>query len=318
MRLSLTRGALLRGGLASITGVALPRAADAQSRAALHLATLPVEADATAWYALDQEFFLKSGLDVTIDVITSGSAVTAAVVSGAIDIGVSSISSLTSAHVRGLPILALVAGGLYNGALPTSVLAVQSSSPLRTAKDLSGKTVAVQTLGELAQVAIESWIDTNGGDAKSLKFIEMPTSSMADALIGGRVDAAFIAEPYYTQAKPAIRFFAPAYDGVAKRFLITAWLATPEWIARQPATARKFAAAMRAAAVWANQSQNAAASGAILAKYTKISADTVARMQRAEFATQLDPAMLQPAIDVAARFGTIPKAFPARDLVAQL
>jgi NitT/TauT family transport system substrate-binding protein len=223
-----------------------------------------------------------------------------------------------TAHVRGLPILALAPGGLYDGAFPTSVLAVQDSSPLHTAKDLTGKTVAVQTLGELAQTAMASWIDKNGGDSKSVKFIEMPTSTMADALTKGRIDAAFLAEPFYTQAKPAVRFFGPTYDGVAKKFLITAWLATRDWIDHNPATAKKFLASMLTAAAWGNQTQNAAASGAILAKYTKIAPDVIAKMQRVQFATRLDPAMMQPVIDVSAQYGTIPKAFPAKDVIVTL
>jgi NitT/TauT family transport system substrate-binding protein len=163
-----------------------------------------------------------------------------------------------------------------------------------------------------------SWIDKNGGDGKSVKFVELPTSAMADALAKGRVDAAFIAEPFFTQAKPGVRFFAPTYDGVAKRFLISAWLARRDWIERNPEPAKRFVAAMRTAAAWGNQPQHLAASGAILGKYTQIAPDTIAKMQRAQFATRFDPAMLQPVIDVSAQFGVIPKPFPAADVIASL
>jgi NitT/TauT family transport system substrate-binding protein len=309
---------VLRSAVACTAAGLTPRAAFAQTRTPLHIATLPVDADATAWFALDQGFFAQNGLDVTIDVITSGGAIVSALMGSAIDIGVASIASLSTAHAKGLPILAIAAGGIYNGAFPTSMLAVTENSPLRTAKDLTGKTVAVQTLGELAAFSMMSWIDKNGGDGKSVKFLELPTSSMADALTKGRVDAAFIAEPFFTQAKPAVRFFAPTYDGVSKRFLITAWCGQHDWIDRNTATAKKFIAAMRTAAVWGNQSRNLAASGAILGKYTKIAPETIAKMQRAQFATQLDPAMLQPVIDVSAQFGVIPKAFPASEVIASI
>jgi NitT/TauT family transport system substrate-binding protein len=310
------RQVILQSAAACATGMLIPTAVKSQARTALRIATLPVDADATGWFALDQGFFQQNGLDVTIEVITSGSAITAALLGGAIDIGVASIASLSTAHAKGLPILALAAGGMYNGAQPTSVLAVAEGSPLRVAKDLNGKTVAVQTLGELAAFSMMSWIDKNGGDGKSVKFIELPTSSMADALVKGRVDAAFIAEPFFTQAKPAVRFFAPTYDGVAKRFLITAWLAHHDWIERNPHSARNFVNAMRTSANWANQRKNLGASGAILGKYTKIAPETIAKMQRAQFATQLEPAMLQPVIDVSAQFGVIPKAFPASEVIA--
>jgi NitT/TauT family transport system substrate-binding protein len=318
MRLRISRTAVLHSALAGLATGALPHIAAAQTRTALHIATLPVDADATAWFAADQGFFAQNGLDVTIDVITSGSAILAGLAGGALDVGVASIGSLSTAHARGLPIVALAPGGLYNGALPTSVLAVLVNSPLRTAKDLTGKTIAIQTIGELASFAMISWINKNGGDGKSVKFVELPTSSMADALASGHVDAAFIAEPFYTQAKPAVRFFGATYDGVSKRFLISAWLAQRDWIERNPVTARKFVTAMRTAANWANQPQNMAASGAILGKYTKIAPDTIAKMQRAQFATRLDPAMLQPVIDVSAQFGVIPKSFPASEVIASL
>jgi NitT/TauT family transport system substrate-binding protein len=318
MRLRISRTAVLHSALAGLAAGALPRIAVAQTRTALHIATLPVDADATAWFAVDQGFFAQNGLDVTIDVITSGSAILAGLAGGALDVGVASIGSLSTAHARGLPIVALAPGGLYNGALPTSVLAVLVNSPLRTAKDLTGKTIAIQTIGELASFAMISWIDKNGGDGKSVKFVELPTSSMADALATAHVDAAFLAEPFYTQAKPAVRFFGATYDGVAKRFLISAWLAQRDWIDRNPATARKFITAMRTAANWGNLPQNMAASGAILGKYTKISPDTIAKMQRAQFATRLDPAMLQPVIDVSAQFGVIPKTFPAAEIITEL
>ena len=318
MRPGFTRSAALRATFAGVAACALPRVAGAQTRIPLHIATLPVDADATAWFALDQGFFAQNGLDVTIDVITSGPAVVAGVVSGALDIGVASIASLATAHLRGLPVLALAAGGIYNGAFPTSVLAVTENSPLRAAKDLTGKTVAVQTIGELAAFSMVSWVDKNGGDGKSIKFVEIPTSAMADALLKGRVDAAFLAEPFFTQAKPGVRFFAPTYDGVSKRFLITAWLAKSEWIDANASTARKFIAAMRTAANWGNLPENRPASGAILGKYTKIAPDVIAKMQRAQFATQLDPALLQPTIDVSAQFGAIAKAFPASELIAPI
>lgn len=314
----MNRETLLRSAGAVVAAAAVPRPATAQTRAAVHVATLPVDADATAWFASDQGFFAQNGLDVAIDIITNGGAIISGVMGGALDIGVCSIGTLATAHARGLPIVALAPGGVYNGALPTTVLAVVQNSPLRNAKDLTGKTIAIQTLGETASFSISSWIDKNGGDAKSVKFVEIPTSSMADALEKGRVDAAFIAEPFYTQAKPAIRFFAPTYDGVAKRFLISAWCARQDWIERNRDVAAKFVAAMHAAAVWGNQAQNLTASGAILGKYTHIVPETIAKMQRAQFALTLDPAMLQPVIDVSAQFGVIPKPFPAAEIIAKL
>jgi NitT/TauT family transport system substrate-binding protein len=312
------RSRFIAGGSAALGTVAVCGPAGAQARAVLRLATIPLEVDATGWYALELGYFRANGLDVTVDTFTSGPPITAGIIGGTLDVGVASIGSLSTAHARGLPIVALAPGGIYNGAAPTTVLAVAAASPLRSAKDLAGKTIAVQTLGELGQFTTMSWIDNNGGDSKAVKFLEIPSSAMAEALARGRIDVAFIAEPFYTQAKPAVRFFGAGYDGVSKRFLNTAWLATRDWVERNPAVAKSFVTAMRQAAQWANQRRNLGASGAILAKRTKIPPETIAKMQRAQFALTLDPAMLQPVIDVSARYKVIPQAFPASEIIASV
>ena len=74
--------------------------------------------DATAWFAADQGFYAQNGLDVAIDIITNGGAIISGVMGGALDIGVCSIGTLATAHARGLPVIALAPGGIYNGALP--------------------------------------------------------------------------------------------------------------------------------------------------------------------------------------------------------
>ena len=52
-------------------------------------------------------------------------------------------ASLAAAVERGLPFALIAGAGLYSTAKPTSMMIVAKNSPLKTAKDLSGKTVAV-------------------------------------------------------------------------------------------------------------------------------------------------------------------------------
>jgi NitT/TauT family transport system substrate-binding protein len=310
-----TRAAALRAALLALAGTTVPAAARAAAPVALHVGTIAAETDASIWYAHDLGYFRDAGLDVAIDVFTSGSAIAAGLASGALDVGVASMSSLSSAHLRGLPIFLIAPGGLHDGANPTTILAVAAASPIKNARDLNGKTIAVATLRELAQTAIMAWLDKNGGDAKTAAFIEMPPSSMPAALTAGRIDAGFIVEPFFSQAQSRgeVRFLAGAYDGIARRFLITGWQATKTWIDGNLATAKAFAAVMRRAAQWANA--NPAASVPILARYTKLAPEVIAGMHRTVFALTLDPATIQPVIDVSARYNTLPRAFRAGELI---
>ena len=277
---------------------------------------IPAEADSPAWFAQDLGYFRDAGLDVTIDLLSSGSAISAGVLSGAFDIGVASISSLASAHLRGLQLVLFVPGALHVSAKPTSVLAVAYASPIKTAKELNGKTIAIATLHELTQTAVMAWIDKNGGDSKTASFVEMPQSAMATAVAAGRIDAGFISEPFFSQAvsRKEVRFLGPAYDGISPRFMVTGWFGTTSWIERNAATAKAFATALRRSAQWG--AANPAASAAIVAKYTKLAPDVIASMNRSTFPAALEASLIQPVIDVSVQYGMMASKFSAEELIA--
>ena len=73
---------------------------------------------------------------------------------------------------------------------------------------------------------------------------------------------------------------------------------------------------MNDAAAWANTHNKDSA--AILARYLKESSAAIEGAPRVRFATSVTAAQLQPSIDVAAKYGVIKTAFPARDFISPL
>jgi ABC-type nitrate/sulfonate/bicarbonate transport system substrate-binding protein len=69
---------------------------------------------------------------------------------------------------------------------------------------------------------------------------------------------------------------------------------------------------MREAVEWAQK--NPAQCPAILAKYLKVDPVVVAASPRTYFAKALDPAQLQPGIDLTAKYAKFP-TFPAQELI---
>jgi NitT/TauT family transport system substrate-binding protein len=122
------------------------------------------------------------------------------------------------------------------------VLTVKADSPLKTAKDLNGKTLAVPALSDLTTYATKAWVDSHGGDSTSLKLLEFPFSQIPDALAAGRVDAGFVADPVLQEALDAkkVRIFAHAFDAVATQFMVTGWFVTPEYASKNLAELQKF------------------------------------------------------------------------------
>jgi NitT/TauT family transport system substrate-binding protein len=300
--------------LASTAAVPLvSRPAFAQSLIPIKVATTPIDIGAQPFYAADEGFFKANGLEADIQLISNGAAITSAVLGGAVDIAQSNLVSLALAHQRGLDVVAIAAAGLYSSKEPTSALVVKASSPFHTAKDLNGKIIACNGLQNISQIGPEAWLDKNGGDVSSYKFIDMPFPDMLAALGTDRVSAALIAEPVLSDAlKSGNRILGNAYDGIAPTFLIGAWFTTGTWAKAHPDVVKRFQKAMYQSAAWANK--NRAASAQVLTKATKIAVEP--GMRRATYGEKLDPALIQPLIDAAAKYGPLKPAFPASELIA--
>lgn len=285
----------------------------AQSAIPLRIATIPSDAGAEPFFGIDRGFFAKAGLDVHLDTQSSGPAIAAAVAGGALDVGFSNTISIATAHKRGLPFTFIAPASVYVSAAPTSLLMVRKDSPLRTARDFNGKTIGANALKNIAQYAPSLWIDRNGGDSSTLRFVEMPADEQAAALEQGRIDGGMMPEPQVTEASTTCRVFAKVYDAIGEGFMIAGWFASATWADAHPDAVRRFATAMRETAAWANRNQEA--SLAILVKYTKLDPKIAPRVVRARFADTLTPAILQPSVDLVARYKLIDAAYPAQELI---
>ncbi len=140
----------------------------------------------------------------------------------------------------------------------------------------------------------------------------MPFAAMPAAFDAGRVDAALISEPFMGAAAKSGRVLIYGYDCIAKHFLLGGWFTTPQWAKDHPDVVARFHTGMRQAATWSNA--NPMKTGELLAKYTK----TRPRLHRHDdaraFRRATHPALMQPLIDVAAKFGPFPP-FAARELI---
>jgi len=273
---------------------------------------LPIESAAEAFYAKDMGFFAKAGFDVDVQTMQASAAMLAAAASNSIDIGYSPVDLLATTHSKQVPIVIIAPANEYISPSRNAGLALPASSAVQQAKDLNGKTIAVSNLRSLSENAARAWMDRNGGDSATAKFVEIPFPAMQPALDAGRVDAAWVAEPFISLAAKNGRVIEYGFDAIAKRFLIGAWFTTARWANDHRDLVSRFADAMHETAVWANKNQTQ--SGAIVAKYTKIDPAVLTTMTRSHYAEALAPAALQPLIDLSAKYNGF-AAFPAQELI---
>lgn len=266
-------------------------------------------------YGMQSGIFAKAGLDVQLVSSASGAALAGAVAGDTIDIAKSSLMALITAYSRGIPFKIVAGSATYSSGSATTQLCVLRDSPITTFAQTRGKTVATTALQSLDMIGAESLIDQRGGDSTTMKFLEMPTSTMLAALESGRVDIAAIINPTLADALATgkIRAFAPPYEGIGKHFLIAAWFSTAAFAARNAETVAAFARAMRAATTYTNAHH--AETVPILATYAKLDPDVISRMNRLTNATEVRPGDIQPAINAAVKYRVIDKAFSAGELL---
>ena len=222
--------------------------------------------------------------------------------------------SLAIAHARGIPFVIIAPGNVHDPSAQIAALVVANGSPIRTAKDLDGKTIGIPALRTISEYAPRIWIDRNGGNSSTSKFLELPFAAMSDALAAGRIDAAWLTEPFISSNKKNDRVLAHAFDTIGKGFLISAWFTTSEWAKAHPDAVARFAAAVRDAALWANR--NPGPSAEILERDLKLDPALLSDMVRTRYADRLAPAAIQPQIDVAAKYGLF-TAFPREELAVR-
>jgi NitT/TauT family transport system substrate-binding protein len=281
----------------------------------INIAAPPIDSAAEPYFAEDMNFFKKAGLTVKLQGLSNGPAIAAGVVSGSIDVGTGSAVSLAVAHQRGLPLVILYPGAINVPSEPTTALMVRKDSTITTAKQLEGKIVAVQTTVGIATLAAYEWLTANGADPKAVHFIEVPTSELASALEGRRVDGILAIEPSLTAAKSVARVLADVYRTLPAGFATTVWFVSRPWADAHPDIVAKLLDAARQTAQWANTHQRE--STEILRKYAKISPEIARTMSRSRYATQFNAGMIQPNIDLAARYGLLKATFPAAEIMYQ-
>jgi NitT/TauT family transport system substrate-binding protein len=296
-------------GTATAALVLPARSAFAQGLTTIRIASSPVNDVAPVLYAQNSGLFRNAGLEITLTRASSGSAVAAALAGSAIDIGKISATTIVTAHVRGVALTILFPDKMHvSGPQSDVAIAVVPGSPIRTGRDLNGKTVAVQAIKDSNWVGARVWIDANGGDSSTTRFVELPFSAVPAALETGRIDAGVTADPYLAEnvRSGKIRSLGDLLAGFGSSFLETAWAAMGDYIVKNRDTVNRFVRVIRESQQWCNSHPSELAD--LTAAFTGVDRATVAAT-RTLFATEADPRYMAPYITAAVKYDLIPRPF---------
>lgn len=307
------RNAFIAAATATLAGAASPAFAQTPATSII-VAPLGGPDVVGLYYAKSQGWFKQAGLDVDIQPVSNGSAGLAALLGGSVQIAYTNVFSLAVAHSKGIPAVMIAPGAGYHTPTPVSLLLTPADSAITSIKELAGKTVAVPLIGDMNTLGLYSLLEQAGVARTDVHFIEIPPASIAAALQAKRVDAAAVYAPFSNAAlAQGARPLARPYDGVAPNFIIVGWTVDRNWAASNRSQVLAFANVINRG----NQYGNAHHQDLIpmIAEFTKLPPEVLAKLDYPTVPPALSPSLIQPVIDLAAKYQAIPASFPARDII---
>jgi NitT/TauT family transport system substrate-binding protein len=310
------RRTVLSGLLSSLALPAVGGRVSAQATLEkLKVAGPPTEDAVNIYYAVKTGMFARAGVDLEMYSTNSGTAATTAVVAGSYDLARTSTIAVFTAFLRNIPVAIVAPEKLWRSAFPNALLQIAVNSTYKTGADLNGKTIGAPALNDFNVLATKVWVDKNGGDWKSLKFVEIPNSALESAIVSHRIDAAVLqtAQLDASLAAGTTKTLGDAQGSIAPTFLAGVYMARTDWATKHVELVRTFNRVMNEASNYVNT--HFAETAALVGEFTKAELNAATRMHRTFSATSLDPAQLQPVIDAAAKYEHISRGFRAKDIM---
>jgi NitT/TauT family transport system substrate-binding protein len=303
----------------SLALLAAPAVANAQPLSKLRVALTADQDVVGVLYGQQAGLFRKAGLDLEVSRMNGSPEITAALVGGSLDIGKVSTYNVILAHSKGIPLLIEMPASLYTAGVGDVALVVAKNSPITKGADLNGKTMATNGIGDYLSLAVMGWVDHAGGDSKTVRFIEIPRSATAAAIVSGRVDAGILAQPNLNAAIASgggCRSIGFPLDVFGKQYVATAYVTTPAFASANGATLARFRRVLSDAGAYTNVHQDQLLP--LLTTFTGVDQAQLAAVTKIVVGTQTnlrDPNMFQPLIDAALKYKTIPNGFRYTELI---
>jgi NitT/TauT family transport system substrate-binding protein len=187
------------------------------------VAHLGLISDAPFYIALEEGYFAKRGLEVSLERFSSAAPAMAQVSNGGVQVVGGGLSpALFNAFARGFPVKIVaprtreIEGRTISGLMLRSDL----KDAIRRATDLKGRKVGLNAPGSPHVFILSRLLESEGLSLKDVDIIYLPFPDMRTAMLTKAIDAAIVSEPFIT-----------SYEGAG--FAYT-WKRTPAIISNPP------------------------------------------------------------------------------------
>ncbi|MEV8427501.1 ABC transporter substrate-binding protein [Streptomyces sp. HUAS 31] len=274
----LAAGALLLVGTAcgSSDGDSPDAGASSGGITTVRLGLIPIVDVAPLYLGQKKGFFEKQGLKLEFTTAQGGAAIVPGVASGQFQFGFSNVTSLMVAQSNGVPVKAVANGIASTGVRGKDFngLMVKKDSPVKSAKELEGKKVAINTLKNINETAVRQAVRQAGGDPDKVELVEMAFDQMPAALDQGQIDAACVVEPATAtiRSQGGREIASPLID-VAPELTVAMYFTSTQYAQQHPDVVEKFQDATAESLAYAEAHPDEARQ--IVTTYTKIPASVL-------------------------------------------
>jgi NitT/TauT family transport system substrate-binding protein len=209
---------------------------------------------------------------------------------------------------KGLPLKVVSAGNASTGDKTKDFggVIVKADSPIKTAADLAGKKIAVNTLKNINTTTINEVVRDAGGDPSGINYVELAFPDIAAAVAKGDVDAGQVVEPFLTIATgQGDRMVAANYAGTDPNLMVGMYFTSQTYASQNNKAVSGFTTAMAKSLEYASSHTDEAR--AILSTYTKLDPTVQKNLVLPRWPAAVDRNAVQVLSDLAAKDGLIDK-----------
>jgi NitT/TauT family transport system substrate-binding protein len=274
----------------------------------IEVGVLPIVDLAPLYVGLDKGFFANEKLDVKPRMASSGAVIVPSVLSGDFKFGWANTTTLIIARSKGLRVRMVSRGarGGSNRAESAVDILVRSDGPVRSPKDLEGRTIGVPALQSIPTLTTNAALEKRGVDISKVRYIEVPFAEAIAALETGRIDAAFAVEPFVTLGLQAgHRSISRPVLETAPDYINATFFTTEKYIADHPDVVARFVRAVDRSFDYAAGHPEEVRD--VLSTYTEIPPKVAREIRLSDFSRYTDKSTLDLTAKLAKRYGYIEK-----------
>jgi NitT/TauT family transport system substrate-binding protein len=207
---------------------------------------VPVTDYLPAYVAKEKGFFDKHKVAVELQRIPLIANIPPALLSGSVQIGISTGPGFLQATEGGLDFV-VVAAGARQGPVATVSLVARPDVGITKAADLKGKKVAMPGINSLFDVMFRKWLLMNNMRPSDVQIVEAAMPALGDLLRGKQVDAVCVLEPFRSRiidAGVGVNV-ADFFNEVAKGPIMSFYMAERKWAVQNVEAVHAFRAALQ-------------------------------------------------------------------------